>query len=55
MAPQLDGLARHDELEFGRDRYSPKVRQELLTISAVSTDRYLKTAKAKDQISDVCR
>jgi hypothetical protein len=40
-------------LEFGRDRYSPTVRQELLTMSAASIDRYLKTAKAKDQVSGV--
>ena len=53
MALQLDGLERHGELEFGRDRYSPAVRQELLTMSAASIDRYLKTAKAKDQISGV--
>jgi hypothetical protein len=53
MALQLDGLERHGELTFGRDRYSPKVRQELLTMSAASIDRYLKTAKAKDQISGV--
>src|SRR6201998_1480481 len=49
MALQLDGLQRHGELEFGRDRYSPEVRQELLTMRAASIDRYLKTAKAKDQ------
>ena len=53
MALQLDGLERHDELKFGHDRYSPEVRQELLTMSAASIDRYLKTAKAKDQISGV--
>ncbi len=53
MALQLDGLERHGELEFGRDRYSPQVRQELRTMSAASIDRYLKTAKAKDQISGV--
>ncbi|WP_444309154.1 integrase catalytic domain-containing protein [Mycobacterium marinum] len=53
MALQLDGLERHGELEFGRDRYSPAVRAELLTISAASIDRYLKTAKAKDQILGV--
>lgn len=51
MALQLDGLERHGELEFGRDFYSPKVREELLAMSAASIDRYLKTAKAKDQIS----
>ncbi|HTY32148.1 DDE-type integrase/transposase/recombinase, partial [Mycobacterium sp.] len=53
MALQLDGLERHGELEFGRDRYSPQVRAELLSMSAASIDRYLKTAKAKDQISGV--
>jgi Integrase core domain len=53
MVLQLDGLQRHGELEFGRDRYSPEVRAELLTMSAASIDRYLKTAKAKDQISGV--
>src|SRR5699024_11737110 len=26
MRLQLDGLQRHDELAFGRDRYSPAVR-----------------------------
>lgn len=51
MALQLDGLERHGELAFGRERYSPQVRQELLTMSAASIDRYLKTAKATDQIS----
>ena len=40
-------------MEFGRERYSPEVREELLTMSAASIDRYLKTAKAKDQISGV--
>jgi transposase InsO family protein len=53
MTLQLDGLQRHGELEFGCDRYSPKVREELLAMSAASIDRYLKTAKAKDQISGV--
>lgn len=53
MALQLDGLERHGELEFGCDRYSPDVREELLTMSAASIDRYLKTAKATDQISGV--
>jgi Integrase core domain len=53
MVLQLDGLERHGELEFGRDRYSTTVRHELLTMSAASIDRYLKTAKAKDQISGV--
>ena len=50
MAVQLDGLERHDELVFGRDRYSPAVREELLAMSAASIDRYLMPVKAKDQI-----
>ena len=50
MAIQLDGLERHSELVFGRDRYSPKVREELLAMSAASIDRYLRPAKAKDHI-----
>jgi hypothetical protein len=53
MALQLDGLQRHDELAFGRDRYSPAVRAELLEMSAATIDRYLASAKAKDQISGV--
>jgi hypothetical protein len=53
MALQLDGLQRHGELAFGRDRYSPAVRTELLAMSAASIDRYLKAAKAKGQISGV--
>lgn len=50
MRVQLDGLQRHGELVFGRDRYSPVVREELLAMSAASIDRYLAPAKAKDQI-----
>lgn len=53
MALQLDGLERHGELRFGANRYSLEVRQELLAMSAASIDRYLKTAKAKDQIGGV--
>ncbi len=50
MGTQLDGLERHGDLGLGRDRYSPAVRAELLAMSAASIDRYLKTAKATDQI-----
>jgi hypothetical protein len=50
MAIQLDGLERHGELVFGRDRYSKAVREELLAMSAASIDRYLRPVKAKDQI-----
>lgn len=53
MGLQLDGLERHGELVAGTDRYSPRVRAELLSMSAATIDRYLKTAKAKDQISGV--
>lgn len=50
MRTQLDGLERHGELVEGRDRYSAEVRGELLAMSAASIDRYLKPAKASDQI-----
>jgi Integrase core domain len=50
MAIQLDGLERHGELDFGRDRYSLAVREELLAMGAATIDRYLAPAKAKDQI-----
>ena len=53
MALQLDGLERHGELEFGQDRYSPDVREELLEMSAATIDRYLAPTKAKDQISGI--
>ena len=53
MRIQLDGLERHGELAFGQDRYSAAVRRELLAMSAASIDRYLKGAKATDQIRGV--
>jgi hypothetical protein len=53
MRTQLDGLERHGELTFGQDRYSPAVREELLAMSPASIDRYLKPAKASDQIRGV--
>ena len=53
MGIQLDGLERHGELSFGRDRYSPQVRDELLSMSAATIDRYLAPARAKDQIGGV--
>ena len=49
----LDGLERHGELVEGVDRYSSAVRGELLAMSAASIDRYLKGAKATDQIRGV--
>ena len=53
MRIQLDGLERHGELLDGVDRYSAAVRAELLSMSPASIDRYLKTAKASDQIKGV--
>ena len=53
MQIQLSGLERHGELVDGADRYSNQVREELLAMSAASIDRYLKAAKATDQIRGV--
>ena len=53
MRLQLDGLERHGELVDGHDRYGPSVREELLSMSAATIDRYLAPAKAKDQIKGV--
>ena len=53
MATQLDGLERHGELAFGVDRYSVAVRAGLLSMSAASIDRFLKPAKATDQVRGV--
>jgi len=53
MRTQLDGLERHGELGQGQDRYSLAVRAELLAMSAASIDRYLKPAKASDQVKGV--
>ena len=53
MRIQLDGLERHGELVEGVDRYSSAVRGELLAMLAASIDRYLKGAKATDQIRGV--
>lgn len=50
MRTQLDGLERHGELIFGRDRYGPAVRTELLAMSSASIDRYLAPARATDAI-----
>ena len=53
MRTQLDGLERHGELVDGVGRYSMAVRDELLAMSAASIDRYLRPAKATDQIKGV--
>lgn len=50
MRTQLDGLERHGELIEGQDRYSSDVRGELLAMSPATIDRYLKPARASDQI-----
>jgi hypothetical protein len=51
MVLQLDALERHGELVDGQDRYSPEVRAELLAMSSATIDRYLRGAKARDQIA----
>ena len=53
MRTQLDALERHGELVDGVGRYSMAVRAELLAMSAASIDRYLRPAKATDQIRGV--
>lgn len=53
MRTQLDALERHGELVHGKGRYSPAVREELLSMSAASIDRYLAPVKAKDQVKGV--
>ena len=50
MAIQLAALERHGELVAGQDRYSPEVCAELLAMSSATIDRYLRPAKARDQI-----
>ena len=50
MRMQLDGLERHGELVDGDGRYSASVRAELLSMSPATIDRYLRPAKATDQI-----
>ncbi|MGH3097041.1 MAG: DDE-type integrase/transposase/recombinase [Streptosporangiales bacterium] len=53
MRIQLDGLERHGELVLGEDRYSAQVCCELLSMSAATIDRYLRTARAGDAIRGV--
>jgi hypothetical protein len=53
MHIQLDALERHGELAFDLDRYSRAVRGELLSMSAASIDRYLRPARATDQVRGV--
>lgn len=44
----LDALERHGSLTVGRDGYSPPVRDELLSVSPASIDRYLQCARSGD-------
>jgi Integrase core domain len=53
MQLQLDALERHSELVFGRGRYSPAVRGELLAMSAATIDRYLKPVRDSDPIRGI--
>lgn len=53
MRTQLDGLERHGELLFGTDRYSAAVREELLSMSAATIDRYLAPIKTDGSLRGV--
>lgn len=53
MRLQLTALERHGELACGESRYDASVRAELLTMSAATIDRYLRGAKATDQLRGV--
>ncbi len=46
----LDSLEAHGELVDGSRDYSPGVRAELEAMSAATIDRYLASARAKDQL-----
>ena len=48
MAPLLESLERHGALVPGRDGYSESVREELLSVSPASIDRYLQSVRAGD-------
>lgn len=50
MPSLLDALERHGELVAGKGRYSAGVRDELLSMSAATVDRYLAPAKARDPL-----
>lgn len=44
----LDAVERHGTLTSGRDGYGPRVREELLSVSPASIDRYLRCARSCD-------
>lgn len=48
MPVLLDALERHGALSFGRAGYSAQVREELLSVSAASIDRYLRSIRSRD-------
>lgn len=49
----LDGLERHGELVVGKNRYTPGVRGELLSMSSATIDRHLAPVKARDPLRGV--
>lgn len=48
MPVLLDALERHGSLPAGEDGYGPGVREELLSVSPASIDRYLQCARICD-------
>lgn len=53
MGQHLDALERHGELVYGKSRYSPSVRVELLAMSPATIDRYLAPARGKDLLHGI--
>lgn len=53
MPTLLDALERHGELVHGKARYSVAVREELLSMSPATIDRYLAPARAKDPLRGI--
>lgn len=45
LADWLDRLESHHELVIAKAEYNPAVRAQLLQITAVTTDRYLKAER----------
>ena len=53
MRVWLDSLETHEELVIGRAGYSPKIRDELLGMSASTIDRYLKEARQSMELRGI--
>lgn len=53
MRVWLDSLETHEELVIGRAGYSPKIRDELLGMSASTIDRYLRPLRASVKLKGV--